>query len=143
MLYLLDSNVLIYAKMAASPQHKPAKAWLTSTLNDPNSTVLLTETVILSFLRICTNSKAFNPPLSYSDAEDFISALINHNQVNVFRASSDHFIEVADFIKKHGFGGNLVMDAHLAVIALNTGSTLVTSDTDFDKIPYLTTLNPL
>lgn len=44
---------------------------------------------------------------------------------------------------KHNLLGNLVMDAHLAVLALTIGATLVTRDKDFTKIPYLITLNPL
>jgi predicted nucleic acid-binding protein len=35
------------------------------------------------------------------------------------------------------------MDAHLALLALNIGATLVTRDKDFVKIPYLKVLNPL
>lgn len=143
MLYLPDINILIYAKMTGMPEHKAAFAWLNTTLKDPNATMLLCETTILSFLRITTNTKAFNPPLSYSEAVSFTSGLMERTSVLVYQPSPDHFIEVAEFMKMHDFGGNLAMDAHLAVIAMNTGSVLVTRDGDFAKIPYLKTLNPI
>ena len=143
MLYLPDINILIYSKMTGMPEHKAAFAWLNSTLNDPNATMLLCETTMLSFLRITTNTKAFDPPLSYSEAILFTSDLMDRTSVLVYQPSPGHFIEVAEFMKRYNFGGNLAMDAHLAVIAMNTGAIFVTRDGDFDKLPYLKTLNPI
>lgn len=142
MLYLPDSNILIYAKMAGVPEHVRALSWLTSTLNDSNSTVLVCETLILSFLRICTNPKAFDPPLPFADAVKFTSDLLERDNVQIYRPNAEHFVEVSHFMKKHKTGGNLVMDIHLAVTAMNTGSILVTRDKYLLKIPYLKTLDP-
>lgn len=143
MLYLPDINILIYAKMTSMPEHRAAFAWLNGTLNDPNATLLLCETTMLSFLRITTNTKVFKPPLSYSEAISFTSELMERTSVLIYQPSADHFIEVAEFMKKHSFGGNLAMDAHLAVVAMNTGAVVVTRDDDFAKVPYLKTLNPI
>lgn len=143
MLYLPDSNILIYAKMSGMKEHKASLAWLETTLADPNSTILLCETTLLSFFRICTNSRVFAPPLPLSEVVSFTSALLQRSNVQVHRPSPQHFIDVAKLMKKHKFGGNLTMDAHLACIAITTGSTLVTRDKDFKKIPYLKILDPL
>jgi toxin-antitoxin system PIN domain toxin len=143
MLYLPDINILIYAKMTGMPEHKAALEWLSRTLGDPNSTLLLCETTVLSFLRITTNPKVFSPPLSYSAAVLFVENLSERTNVLVFQPTIGHFNEVAEFMKKHNFGGNLVMDAHLAIVAVKTGAMLVTRDADFDKIPYLKTINPI
>lgn len=143
MLYLPDSNILIYAKMASMGEHVDARAWLTANLNDSGSTLLICETTILSFLRITTNKKVFNPPLPFSEAASFTSDLLGNDNVRFQRSLSEHFIEVAKFMKKNELGGNLVMDVHLALIALGTGATIVTRDGDFKKIPFLKTLNPL
>lgn len=143
MLYLPDSNILIYAKMAGMSEHTDAREWLTTTLNDPNSTLLVCETTILSFLRITTNKKAFDPPLPFSEAVSFTFELLTSKNVRFHRTLPEHFVEVAKFMQKHKLGGNLVMDLHLAKIAIGTGATVVTRDGDFKKIPYLKTLNPL
>ena len=137
-----DSNILIYAKMTGMREHKTAFAWLSATLNDPNSTVVVCETVLLSFLRICTNSKAFDPPLPLDDAIKFVRSLLTRPDVQILRTSAQHFIDVAEFMKKHKFAGNLAMDAHLAVLAISTGAVLVTCDKDFKKVPYLKVLDP-
>lgn len=143
MIYLLDSNILIYARMNGMPEHLLASSWLSETLADRGVSVLVTETSILSFLRITTSIKAFNPPLSFDKAASFLSRFLKQTAVTLYNPSGDHFIEVADFMKAHNFAGNLAMDAHLAVVALNTGATLVTRDGDFARIQYLKLLNPL
>lgn len=143
MLYLPDVNILIYAKMASMSEHKDARDWLISTLDDAGSTVLVCETTILSFLRITTNKKVFDPPLPYSEAASFVADLLANKSVRFHRPMQGHFVEVANFMETHQMGGNLVMDVHLATIALSTGATMVTRDGDFNKIPFLKTFNPL
>lgn len=105
MAYLLDSNILIYAKMDGMPEHRLALEWLTETLAD--------------------------------------TVTLENSNVQLYHPSERHFTDLAEFMKEHKFSGNLTMDAHLAVVALITGATLVTRDGDFAKVPYLKTLNPL
>lgn len=143
MLYLPDSNILIYAKMAAMSEHKAAQAWLFSVLQGPASKLLLCETTVLSFLRITTNAKVFSPQLPYSEALTFITSLLKRPNVILQRSQPEHFIDVATYMVDNGVGGNLVMDVHLALTALATGAVMVTRDADFKKVPYLRTINPL
>jgi uncharacterized protein len=143
MIYLLDSNILLYAKMDAMPEHKTISAWLIAALTNKDMTVALCETSILSFLRVSTNPKVFHPPLPLKEALSFIKSLVFHANVHISRTSPKHYIELIKFMKQHDFTGNLAMDAHLAVLALNTGAVLVTRDSDFKKISYLKTYNPM
>ena len=134
MMYLLDSNILLYAKMDAMPEHQVISGWLVDALGSRGSTVAVC---------ISTNPKVFRPPLPLKEALSFIKSLLNHPNVHISRTSPKHYIEVIDFMKKHNFTGDLTMDAHLAVLALNTGAILVTRDSDFKDIPYLKKYNPL
>ena len=141
--YLLDSNILLYAKMNAMSEHKIVAKWLETTVSDRNNTLHICETSILSFLRIATNEKVFQPILPTIDAQNFIDSLLNCPNVNLLYASAKHFTEVTKLMNKLNLRGNLVMDLHLAVLALSIGATLATRDKDFAKIPYLKTFNPL
>ncbi len=141
--YLLDSNILLYAKMDAMPEHKIVSKWLEATVSDRNNTLHICETSILSFLRIATNEKVFQPILPTHDAQNFIESLLNCPNVNLLCASANHFTEVTKLMDKLKLRGNLVMDVHLAVLALSIGATLATRDKDFTKIPYLKIFNPL
>jgi uncharacterized protein len=142
MLYLLDSNILLYSKMDALPDHQDVSTWLAKVLSEKGVAVMLTETAILSFLRISTNSKVFSPPLPIKEAKKFLSDLLSHPRVSIYSPTVEHYSELADLMEKHSFSGNDTMDAHLAVTALVIGATLVTRDADFRKIPYLPTLDP-
>ena len=141
--YLLDSNILLYAKMNAMSEHKIVAKWLETTVSERNNTLHICETSILSFLRIATNEKIFQPVLPTIDAQNFIDSLLNCPNVNLLYASAKHFTEVTKLMNKLNLRGNLVMDLHLAVLALSIGATLATRDKDFAKIPYLKTFNPL
>ncbi len=141
--YLLDSNILLYAKMDAMPEHAVVSSWLVNEVRDNKNTLYVCETSILSFLRIATNPKVFTPTLPTSDAAKFIESFLACSNVNLLHTSPSHYLEVVDLMDKFGMLGNLVMDAHLAVFALGIGATLVTRDKDFTKIPYLKILNPL
>ena len=141
--YLLDSNILLYAKMNAMSEHKIVAKWLETTVSDRNNTLHICETSILSFLRIATNEKVFQPVLLTIDAQNFIDSLLNCPNVNLLYASAKHFTEVTKLMNRLNLRGNLVMDLHLAVLALSIGATLATRDKDFAKIPYLKTFNPL
>ncbi len=140
--YLLDSNILIYAQMNAVPEHRIVSKWLEAAVSDQNNTLHICETSILSFLRIATNEKVFQPVLPSKDAQNFIESFLNYPNVNLLCASLNHFTEVTKLMDKLNLRGNSVMDVHLAVLALNLGATLATRDKDFTKIPYLKTFNP-
>lgn len=143
MLYLLDSNILLYSKMEDAPEHKAASSWLVETLADSNNTVLLCETSILAFLRISTNNRIFDPPLPISDARAFLEALLIRPNVQILQPDRKIYTELLDQMLKYSLSGNVTMDAHLATIAMRIGATLVTRDGDFKRFSYLKILNPI
>ena len=141
--YLLDSNILLYAKMDSMPEHLIVSKWLEEEVLNQNNTINICETSILSFLRISTNKKVFQPILPAKEASEFIDSFLNCPNVNLIHTMPTHYTDLIKLMEKYNLQGNLVMDAHLALLALNIGATLVTRDKDFVKIPYLKTLNPL
>lgn len=141
--YLLDSNILLYAKMDSMPEHPVVANWLEQAVLDQSNTINVCETSLLSFLRIATNQKIFQPVLPINESAEFIDSFLACPNVNLILTSPSHYTEVIKLMDKHNLQGNLVMDAHLAALALSIGAILVTRDTDFVKIPYLKTFNPL
>jgi toxin-antitoxin system PIN domain toxin len=141
MLFLLDSNILLYAKVGTEAEHTKVSSWLTDTLRVTRNRILICETSILAFLRIATNVKVYDPPLPVSEAKEFLRALLEHPSVQLFQTSGDFFQDLAGLMEQHQISGSSTMDAHLAAIALYTGATLVSRDRDFRSFPYLTTVN--
>ena len=64
---LVDANLLIYAVNAAAPQHVAARSWLDAHMNGA-ARVGLPWASLLAFLRLVTNPRVFQRPLSMADA---------------------------------------------------------------------------
>jgi uncharacterized protein len=57
-------DVLLYAYNADSPHHATCRVWLESALSDAEEAVALPWQSILAFVRIATNPRAVNKPLT-------------------------------------------------------------------------------
>ena len=141
MTYLLDSNILLYAHRTAMPQYQKTSDWLTAAINN-NQTILLTESVILSFIRIGTNRKIFDPPMTVADAGRVTARLLAEPNVLIHTPQASHYAALAAQMTKLKLTDNMTMDAHLACVALTTKAIIVTNDRDFKKFPFVKTLNP-
>jgi hypothetical protein len=138
---LLDVNVLIYAVAADLPQHSRVRPWLDRALSG-TARVGLPWHSLVGFWRITTNPRAFEHPLSATEAwaqtEEWLdrpAAYIpvpgdRHRQILSIIASDNRPI------------GNLVPDAHLAALALEHGLTLATTDAGFARFSGLKTVDP-
>lgn len=137
---LLDANVLIYAYDLSSPVHQPARAWLTEALSG-SEPVGLSWPAILAFLRIVTNRKVFKEPFSIGEAIAIVDDWLSRPAVFLLQAEDHHWTILRHLLDKTGSTGKLVMDAHLAALAIEHDAVLVTRDRDFSLF-RLWTLNP-
>ncbi len=132
MTYLLDSNILIYLAFSGAAEHASAKA-VTDRILKANEVVILTEAVVLSFFRVSTLLKP--TPLTPGEARSFIDALLNYSKIQLFTPSVQHYRNFGTRLESDKIAGNLVMDAHLAEVAILTNSKIITNDNDFKRFP--------
>ncbi len=132
MKYILDSNILIYLAFGSAPEHAAAKA-VTDKIINAGNVIILTEAVILSFLRISTLLKP--TPLTPHEARSFIDALLSYPKIQLFTPTIQHYRNFGARLENGGISGNLIMDAHLGEVSMLTNSTIVTNDDDFEKMP--------
>ena len=137
-----DANLLIYAVDEGSPQHGPAKDWLDGALSG-GETVAFTWAVLVAFLRLTTNPRVFEQPLSPEEALDVIEAWLGRPTVTVIGPGERHVRLVRELLASSGTAGNLTSDAHLAAIAIEHGATLCSADRDFARWSGLRCTNPL
>lgn len=130
MSYVLDSNILIYLAFNAAAEHPAAKS-VVDKIFKSKAVIILTEAVVLSFFRISTQIKP--TPLTPAEARQFIDALLTYPKIQLFVPTKGHYERFGERLENENIGGNLVMDAHLAEVALLTNSTIVTNDDDFKK----------
>lgn len=139
---LVDANLLLYAYDSSSAHHERARDWFSNLLSNPEP-VALAWVTILAFLRIGTDRRLRNEALSVSEASEIVSSWINRPNVTILAPTERHWEILERLLKQGQAAGRLVMDAHLATLAVEHGARLATSDRDFTRFPGLSILDPL
>lgn len=139
---LVDANLLIYAVNLDLPQHKLAKAWWEAALSGADA-VRLPWVSLMAFMRICTNPRIFENPLSPEQTAGFIDEWLDRPNVSTIAPGSGHWPIMKNLIRQTGTAGNLTTDAHIAALALEHGCTICSADNDFKRFPGVTHINPL
>jgi toxin-antitoxin system PIN domain toxin len=139
---LIDANLLLYASDTASVHHHAARRWLETTLSEPEP-VGLAWVVLLAFLRVGTNSRLRRDALSLPEAAAIVAGWLERPMVVLLNPGERHWEILRDLMTKGQAYGSLIMDAHLAALAIEHGATLATTDRDFTRFPGLRILDPL
>jgi toxin-antitoxin system PIN domain toxin len=139
---LTDANLLLYAYNRDAAEHGAARLWLEERLSAPDLFCFAWQT-ITAFLRISTNARAFAHPFTAAEAAAIVTEWLGRPQVVVLTPGERHWEIFSHLLTTGQATGPLVMDAHLAALAVEHGCTLATTDRDFARFPGLRTLNPL
>ena len=129
---LVDLNVLLYAVNASDPKHEASRRWLDAALSG-GTAVGFAWVVLVGFLRLSTKVSLFPHPLSPRGAADRVREWTTQPSSLLVEPSRRHLDLMAGLLAGTGSGGNLVNDAHLAVLALEHDATVVTFDNDFSR----------
>ena len=139
---LVDANILLYAEDSLHPRHERARAWLDAQLSG-DQIVCLCWTVLLAFIRIATNPRVFETPLSLEQAVARVQSWLDQPCTRVIRPTERHWIVFQQTLEDGQAVANLVTDAHLAALAIEHGCELASTDSDFARFPGLKWKNPL
>lgn len=139
---LIDANLLLYAYNPRAADHEGSKRWLEASLSG-SSLVRFAWLSLWAFLRISTNPRVFEQPLTMAEAEEAVGAWLAQPVAGILEPGERHW-EILRALTEHGqTSGPLVMDAALAAIAIEHGATLCTTDRDFARFAGLSWTNPL
>ena len=139
---LVDANLLIYSHVGSMPQHHKARDWLDACLNGA-APVGLPWPSLLSFVRLATNPRIFERPLSIAGAWKQIRSWLDCPPVWIPTPTDKHRQILEVLLSDIGGRSNLVPDAHLAALALEHGLILCSTDGDFARFQALRWQNPL
>jgi uncharacterized protein len=139
---LLDVNVLVYAYRQDAPDHVNLREWLQQ-LVDSDLPFGYSELVLSGFLRVVTHPRVFDPPAPIEDALLFADALRAQPGAVRITPSRRHWDIFTRLCRAVGAKGNLVPDAHLAALAIESGSEWITTDRDYSRFPGLRWRHPL
>jgi uncharacterized protein len=139
---LPDLNLLLYAIDAEADAHERAAGWLEEVLSGTEE-VGFAWTVLLGFMRISTNPRIYEEPLTVAEASDVIDGWLAQPVATLVEPSSRHAAVLRELLEPLGTGGNLVSDAHLAALAIEHGAELYSRDNDFARFDGVRWIDPL
>lgn len=138
---LLDVNVLIYAFHEASPDHLRYRTWLDDTFAS-DEPVGISDLVLSGFVRVATHPHIFSPPAPTDAALAFAEAVRTQPNAVALSPGERHWDIFRRLCVEARAKGNLVPDAYLAALAIETGSEWITTDRDFSRFPGLRWRHP-
>lgn len=139
---LVDANLLLYAVDESSPHHAAARAWLEERLSG-SETFGLAWSVLLAFVRLTTNPRVFDSPLTLEESLDLVDSWLEQPNATVVSPTDRHSALLRELLTPLGTAGNLASDAHLAALSIEHGAELCSADRDYARFPRVRWVNPL
>lgn len=137
---LLDTNVLVYATYARSPQHHPSKKVVDAVIQGTVPGIIVPQ-VLVEFLGATTGPSVVTP-LAIEDA--LAQVAVFRSQIRVLQPPDRAFDELEDIIRTVGRAGRRAFDYFLAAQAraLGIGTICTYNLGDFAGIPRVSAVMP-
>jgi toxin-antitoxin system PIN domain toxin len=133
---LTDVNILLYAYRGDAQNHTDYRQWLEAQINS-DGPFGISEFVLSAFLRIATHPRIFNPPTPLSLALEFAERLRSQPNCVLIAPGARHWEIFLRLCRETNAQGNLIPDAYLAALAIESGCELITNDQDFSRFTGL------
>lgn len=137
-----DVNVLVYAFREDMPEHEACHAWLRSIVRG-DAAFAVFDPVLAGFLRVVTHPRIFSAPTPLEAALDFVDVIRTRPNCVTLQPGPRHWSIFERLCRESRVKGNLVADAYIAALAIESGCEWVTTDRDFRGFPGLRVSSPL
>jgi toxin-antitoxin system PIN domain toxin len=139
---LVDANLLLYAEDSLSEHHDSIRSWWDEKLSG-TAPVCLCWPVLTAFIRIATNPRLHQRPLSLREACERVQSWLAQPCVRLIHPGENHWSLFQKMLKEGNAVGNVVSDAQLAALAFEHNCVLQSADTDFARFASLKWNNPI
>lgn len=135
-------NVLVCAHRADAPDHGRYRTWLEGVLASDEA-FGMADLVLAGFVRVATHPAVFRHPSPLDDALVFAEQLRSSPNCVAVRPGPRHWDIFNRLARAARVRGNLVPDAYLAALAIESGSEWITTDRDYSRFEGLRWRHPL
>jgi len=139
---LIDVNVFVYAHRRDSLNHRAYRRWVEDCVNGEEA-YGMADLVLSAFLRIVTHPGIFKSPSRLEDALRFAGEVRSPANCVLIAPGARHWDIFTRLCREAGTKGNLVHDAYLAALAIESGSEWITTDRDYARFAGLRWRHPL
>ena len=143
-MFVVDTNILIYAANMDAPESdrciRLVERWRAQA-----TPWYLTWGIAYEFLRVTTHPRVLPHPFTVRDSWRFLERLFASPGLRVLTETDRHHLVAAEvFSEVPDLGGNLVFDAHTAILMREIGiKTIYTHDLHFHRFAFLNVLDPV
>lgn len=118
---LPDVNVLVYAHRGDAPAHGRYARWIKDVAR-ADAAFGLADLVLSGFIRVVTHPRVFKLPSPLEEALSFVEWLRQRPNCISVNPGPRHWGLFTSLCRRAGAKGNLVPDAYLAALAIESGS---------------------
>ncbi len=133
---LPDVNILVHAFRSDTSDHETCRAWLDSVLEGDARFGMVLQ-VLSGVVRITTHPKVFVQPSNIVEPLRFCDALLAQPHCVIIQPGEQHWDIFKRLSIEADARGNLVPDAWLAALAVESGSEWITLDRDYARFKGL------
>lgn len=133
---LPDVNVLLYAFRSDTENHSAYRTWLEQVVNGEMAYGMSPQ-VLASVIRLATHPRIFARPDRLEDALAFASTLTGQPHCQIIQPGPRHWGIFTALCRSANAYGNLVQDAWLAALAIESGCEWITNDRDYARFEGL------
>jgi hypothetical protein len=143
-MFVVDTNVLVYAANSAAPEHERCRKLLLGWRRQ-SLPWHVTWGILYEFLRVATHPRVFERPWVTGQAWEFVEGILHSPGLAVLQETERHEEIAREVLKgRPPVAGNLVFDAHTAILMREHGITRIyTRDTAFHAFAFLDIIDPL
>src|SRR5258708_15093528 len=96
--------------------------------------------ILAAFLRISTHTKIFAVPVDLDESTRVVDDWLNSPKVQILSPTQRHWEIFKEVLLDGQATGPLVMDAHIAALAIEHDATIATADKDFSRFDGIETI---
>lgn len=133
---LIDVNILVYAHRQDVTNHAAWRRWLEAVMRSDEA-YGMSDLVLSGFLRVVTHPRVFKTPTPMNQALAFAHDAREQPNCLTIEPGPRHWEIFTRLCKTAGCRGNLVPDAYLAALAIESGCEWMTTDRDYARFPGL------
>ena len=137
-----DVNVLVYAFREELPEHGQCRQWLEGVM-EADAAFAVFDLASSGFLRMVTHPRVFKTPTPLETALDFVDVIRTRPNCVRVQPGLRHWGIFERLCVESRAKGNLIADAYLAALAIESGCEWVTTDRDYDRFSGLSVRSPL
>jgi toxin-antitoxin system PIN domain toxin len=135
-------NVLVYAHREDAVDHADYRSRIETIVNGVEPFGLV-DVVLSGFLRVVTHPRVFATPTPMLQALKFVEVLRSRPNAVPIAPGPRHWDIFSSLCRMAGTRGNLVPDAFLAALAIESGSEWLTTDRGFARFVDVRCRHPL